>query len=115
MTAGLDVTIAVVRCFYGLAILHRRSYKLPLYSAVKLPQISLAYPLRVAVAKWGRQIGYGMDGPGFESQSDVRTNPDSASLRGVKLPEREVDKSLSSSAECIYPSAPLCAFMTCTV
>lgn len=56
-----------------------------------------------------------MDGLVFESQSDVRTNPDSASFRGVKLPEREVDKSLSSSAECIYPSVPLCAFMACMV
>lgn len=105
------MTSAVVRCGYGLATLDRRS----LDSAVKVPQITLAYPLRVAVAKWTRQIGYGVDGPGFESQSDVRTNPDSASLRGVKFPEREVDQPLSSSAEWIYPSVPLCALMACTV
>lgn len=47
-----------------------------------------------------------MDGPGFGSQSDVRTNPDSASLRGVNLPRHEDDQSLSSNAECIYPSVP---------
>ena len=56
-----------------------------------------------------------MDGPGFESQSDVRINPGSASLHGVKLTRREVDQSLSSGAECIYPSVPLCDFMACTV
>ena len=100
-----------MRCGYGLAALDRRS----LDSAVKVPQITLAYALRVAVAKWARQIGYGMDGPEFESQSDVRTNPDSASSHGVRLPRREVDQSLSSSVECIYPSVPLSAFMACTV
>jgi len=36
-------------------------------------------------------------------------------LRGVKFPEREVDQPLSSSAEWIYPSVPLCALMACTV
>ena len=79
-----------------------------------VPQITLAYPLRVAIAKSARQLSYRMDGPGFESQSDVRTgsgsNPDSVSFRGVKLPEREADQSVSSSVECIYrvlPSAPV--------
>lgn len=85
------MTIVVVRRGNGLAILDRRSYKLPVDSDVKVPQMTLAYPLRVAVDKWARQIGYGMDGPGFKSQTDVRTNPESASFRRVKLSEREVD------------------------